>query len=74
MKVRYGNGPNETFCVAAPCLFDIVADPTEHNDVAADRPDIVTTMVARLNVLVFLTWAWFDRLDLYMSMCSARTV
>ena len=30
------------------CLFNILTDPTEHDDVAADHPDIVAEMYARL--------------------------
>jgi hypothetical protein len=33
------------------CLFDVVADPTEHVDVAAAHPDIVAAMKARLGEL-----------------------
>jgi len=40
------------FCVEAPCLFDLDADPTEHNDVHAAHPDVVAKMMARLNELV----------------------
>ncbi len=30
------------------CLFNIFADPTEHNDIAAANPDIVKAMMARI--------------------------
>ena len=30
------------------CLFDIMNDPTEHNDVAKDHPDIVAALYARI--------------------------
>ena len=49
---RHDPGPNASFCVDEPCLFDIFADPTEHDDVHAAHPDIVATMMARLKVLV----------------------
>ena len=27
-----------------PCLFDVVKDPTEHDDIAAGNPDIVSKL------------------------------
>jgi len=37
---------------AAPtCLFNVLADPTEHDNVAAAHPDIVAAMAARLREL-----------------------
>ena len=30
------------------CLFDLLADPTEHNDVAAAHPDIVAALYKRI--------------------------
>lgn len=33
------------------CLFDVLNDPTEHNDIAAQNPGIVTAMTNRLNTL-----------------------
>lgn len=41
-------GANESFCHLTPCLFDIFADPTEHNDIYAQHPDVVATMSARI--------------------------
>lgn len=38
-------------CGTAGCLYDVVADPTEQNNVAAAHPDIVSAMAARLAVL-----------------------
>ena len=47
--------PNATFnstaanvqgCVYAPCLFNISADPTEHNDLSAHFPDVVAQLLA----------------------------
>jgi len=35
-------------CGDAGCLFDIIEDPTEHNDLAASKPDIVATLKQRL--------------------------
>jgi len=35
-------------CLHKPCVFDIWADPTEHNDLADERPDLVTSLQARL--------------------------
>eukprot|EP00040_Diaphanoeca_grandis_P004497 m.29078 g.29078 ORF g.29078 m.29078 type:complete len:692 (+) comp16037_c0_seq1:36-2111(+) len=39
---------NESFCTPVPCLFDIDVDPTEHNDIYTQHPDIVATMSARI--------------------------
>jgi hypothetical protein len=50
-EVAASKPQDSSLCAAAPCLFDIFADPTEHNDVAQDHPDIVQTMVARLQEL-----------------------
>jgi hypothetical protein len=36
---------------AAGCLFDVRADPTEHDDVAAANPAVVAALTARLDVL-----------------------
>lgn len=33
------------------CLFDLLADPTEHDDIAAAHPGIVTAMAARITTL-----------------------
>lgn len=33
------------------CLFDIIADPTEHNDLAGQQPALLGSMAARLAVL-----------------------
>ena len=35
-------------CFAAPCLFDVYADPEERHDVAEKFPDIVKAMQARI--------------------------
>jgi len=35
-------------CGDAGCLFDIFKDPTEHNDLAKSKPDIVATLKQRL--------------------------
>lgn len=32
------------FCVDSPCLFDVVADMTEHTDIAKQHPDIVANL------------------------------
>ena len=42
------NPPSPKPCQDAPCLFDIIADPTEHTDVANDNPEIVQKMQQRL--------------------------
>jgi len=38
-------------CGQAGCLFDVVADPTEHVDVAGAHPDVVAALKARLKEL-----------------------
>lgn len=38
-------------CGQTGCLFDVVADPTEHNDLAAQKPAIAQAMRQRLAVL-----------------------
>lgn len=43
---------NSSFCQDSPCLFDIFADPTEHNDIAAQNPAIVAKMSARIMELL----------------------
>ena len=35
-------------CLAAACLYDIIADPTEHTDIAAKHAPVVATMKARI--------------------------
>jgi len=40
----------------APCLFNVAADMTEHNNVAAANPAIVTKMLARLAQLTPSIW------------------
>jgi arylsulfatase B len=40
--------PGPTLDCGFGCLFDVVADPAEHVNVAADHADIVTAMTARL--------------------------
>merc|ERR1712034_87758 len=37
-----------SLCAPSPCLFDIVADPTERTDVADENPFIVKRMIERL--------------------------
>lgn len=37
-----------TFCDKKPCLFDVVADMTEHTDIAKHHPDIVANLTALL--------------------------
>jgi hypothetical protein len=44
-------GPTLICAAHGGCLFDVVADPTEHEDIAAQNPAIVAEMAARLAVL-----------------------
>ena len=39
------------------CLFDVVADPTEHVDIAAQHPTIVANLTARLTELKRGFWS-----------------
>ena len=44
--------PSESMpCGIAPCLFNIVEDPLEKVNIASDRPEIVSQMMARLEEL-----------------------
>jgi hypothetical protein len=36
------------WCNATFCLFNVTADPCEHHDLAAERPDVVKQLVKRL--------------------------
>ena len=61
MKPRYPNGSstwnvkqtwiNCTTATKKACLFNIIDDPTEHRDLAAQLPDVVDRMVARMHEL-----------------------
>lgn len=42
------NAADSSLCLAKPCLFDILTDPTEHNDVAEAHPAVVSRMSSRL--------------------------
>ncbi len=51
---------------AAPCLFNLTADPCEHNNVASEHPGIVASMQARIQELkatTVLTWVNFEKSD-----------
>jgi len=43
--------PSDPVVGKGGCLFNVLTDPTEHNDVAADHPDIVAAMYARILAL-----------------------
>lgn len=51
-KVKATGPANLNCSKKVPCLFDVVADPWEYTDVAADHADIVANMSARLDVLM----------------------
>ncbi len=51
----------EVDCGATGCLFDVVADPGEYNDLAAQRPDDLARLNARLDVLKQGIWANNER-------------
>ena len=40
--------PSAPCGLEAPCLFDIIADPTEHHDIVAEHPEIVASMKSRI--------------------------
>lgn len=45
-------GPGTIHCSKkAPCLFDVVADPSERRDLAAELPEVVASMQARVEEL-----------------------
>ena len=46
-----GTAANVQGCTHAPCLFNISADPTEHDDVAAQFPDVVAQLLATFHTL-----------------------
>lgn len=43
--------PGPTLACKNGCLFDVLNDPTETTDIAAQHPEIVTQMTTRLNTL-----------------------
>ncbi len=46
---RTGNASVPTLCTGStPCLFNLTADPCEYHDIAAQHPDLVAQMAARL--------------------------
>lgn len=38
------------------CLFDVVADPTEHNDLAAAEPELLNSLLAELDEQATTIW------------------
>jgi len=50
-SVEHPVDPGPTLKCPTGCLFDVVSDPTEHDDIAINHPDIVTSMIQRLNEL-----------------------
>jgi arylsulfatase I/J len=51
-------GPDSLSCnTKVPCLFDIIADAGEHNDVSNTNTDVVKVMSARLAVLDATQWS-----------------
>jgi arylsulfatase B len=50
-KVPAENSTVVTCSEKAPCLYDVVADPSERADIAAGHPDVVARMAARLAAL-----------------------
>ena len=48
----WDNTPLDCGAIDAPtCLFNVLDDPTEHNNIAAAHPDIVAKMAARIKEL-----------------------
>ena len=47
-------------CGASGCLFDVLQDASEHNDLAASLPNVTATLRARL---AFLTKGFFTNAD-----------
>ncbi len=42
-----------------PCLFNVLDDPNEFNDVSKDHPDIVSQLTAELDALQKTVWSPF---------------
>ena len=49
LKSRPLPGMEVVECARRPCLFNIVDDPSEHKDLAAVLPRVVTKLWARFN-------------------------
>ena len=51
MGPRYPNGtvpqPQSQDCGDAGCLYNVIDDPTEHEDLAAAQPDVLANLTAR---------------------------
>ena len=52
------------------CLFDVLADPGEHEDISAANADVVTTMTARLAELAA---GFYSNSDVGVDVCPAGT-
>ena len=54
---HHGHGGGGSTCTAAkPCLFDVLADPTERTDLAASRPAVVARLRRELDAYVANRW------------------
>ena len=42
---------NDAGCPTSGCLFDIEQDPTEHNDLAKDQPDLAKQLLSELQAV-----------------------
>lgn len=58
--------PDPAINCGTGCLFNIAQDLTEHSDVAAENPDIVAAMVARLD---YLSKSFFSNNDTGVNIC-----
>eukprot|EP00911_Craspedida_sp_UC1_P000317 UC1_evm1s242 len=45
-----------TDCGKVGCLYDLVADPTEHNNLAQEQPGLAASLVKRLNTMAKTIW------------------
>jgi arylsulfatase A-like enzyme len=61
--------PGPTLKCAGGCLFDVIADPTEHNDIAAQNPALVASMSARLAELVK---GYYTNNDTFVNLCPSN--
>ena len=50
LVVQCGNKPATVrSCDVTPCLFDLVTDPCEYNDLSTTRPKILRSLTSKMN-------------------------
>lgn len=50
-------------CPSQGCLYDVISDPSEMNEVSAENPDVVETMRAELELQAASIWATSHKKD-----------